>query len=326
MGIVQATASVATVVGTVGRSSTSAMLTAVLGATSHNPRRTVVLLSRGSSEAAPDAPAKSWGEVLSSLDLESIVAVPASDARLIEAARLTGARVVTFGFDATAEVRGAGLHASTGGTDYAVTIGSDRADVRLSLLGEHLAENSLGALAAAHANGVPLANAVAALEALSAAGEGIMSPVDAGGDILLIDDSASMAPESVTAGLKALAMFGTEGHRTVAVIGELDLGPSEDSAALAAELHREAHDRIGRIVVRLNISSLIVVGDNARHIHNAAGLEGSWNGESVLVADAAAAYDRVREVVRPGDVVLVKSREAATTILSALGAQQGGAR
>ncbi len=322
----QATASVATVVGTVGRSSTSAMLAAVLGATPHNPRRTVVLLSRGSSEEAPGSPAKSWGEVLSSLDLESVVAVPASDARLVEAARLTGARVVTFGFDSTAEVRGTGLHASTGGTSYAVTIGADSAEVRLSLLGEHLAENSLGALAAAYANGVPLASAIAALEALSTVGEGVMSPVDADADILLIDDSASMAPESVTAALKALAMFGTEGHRTVAIIGELDLGPSEDSAALAAELHREAHDRIGRIVVRLNVSSLIVVGDNARHVHNAAGLEGSWNGESVLVADATAAYDRVREVVRPGDVVLVKSREAATTILSALGTLPGGAR
>lgn len=322
----QATAHSITVVGTVGRSSTSAMLAAVLDDAPQAGNRAVVLLSRGSSEGTPGTPARSWGEVLSALDLDSVVVVPASDARLVEAARLTGARVVTFGFDLDADVRGTSLHATSSGTRYAVTIGSKGADLHLSLLGEHLAENSLATLAAAHAIDVPLPRAIAALESLTSVGEGVMSARDAGEGILAIDDSSSMAPESVTAALKALAMFGTEGRRTVAVIGELDLASSDASSALAAELHREAHDRIGRIAVRLNISSLIVVGDNARHIHNAAGLEGSWNGESVLVADAAAAYDRVREVVRSEDVVLVKSREAVRTIMGALSSQPGGTR
>ena len=54
-----------------------------------------------------------------------------------------------------------------------------------------------------------------------------------------------------------------------------------------------------------------MVGHGARHIHNAAGLEGSWDGESILVADADEAYDVLREPVAPGDVVLVKSSNSA---------------
>ncbi|TPX02106.1 UDP-N-acetylmuramoylalanyl-D-glutamate--2,6-diaminopimelate ligase, partial [Schumannella luteola] len=40
-------------------------------------------------------------------------------------------------------------------------------------------------------------------------------------------------------------------------------------------------------------------------------LEGSWDGESVLVADIDAAYDVLREQLRPGDIVLVKSSKSA---------------
>jgi UDP-N-acetylmuramoyl-tripeptide--D-alanyl-D-alanine ligase len=60
------------------------------------------------------------------------------------------------------------------------------------------------------------------------------------------------------------------------------------------------------------VSRLIVVGQSARHIHNAAGLEGSWDGESVLVDTLESAYDLLSdtELVPRGDspaVVLVKA-------------------
>jgi len=85
---------------------------------------------------------------------------------------------------------------------------------------------------------------------------------------------------------------------------------------------QDEHDRIGRLVVRLNIAKLVVVGDRARHIHAAAGLEGSWDGESVFVPDLDAAYDLLREQLRAGDVVLVKSSKSAG--LRFLGDKLGG--
>src|SRR5690606_10763704 len=116
-------------------------------------------------------------------------------------------------------------------------------------------------------------------------------------------DVGASDPASTAASLRTLAVIGSEGYRTTAVLGELDL----PDAAGDELLRREAHDAIGRLVVRFNIRMLIVVGRGARHIHTAAGLEGSWNGESVLVDTVQQAYDLLRGELRDGDVVLVRS-------------------
>ena len=153
-----------------------------------------------------------------------------------------------------------------------------------------------------------LARALAAVDAPL----GSMRALEPAAGILVINDAAEATPQSTSAALKVLAQLGLDGSRTTAVLGELE--NTDD--------WREDHDRIGRLVVRLNISKLVVVGEEARHIHNAAGLEGSWDGESVRVATANEAYDLVKEDLRVGDVVLVKSSAAAG--LGSLGDRLGG--
>ena len=114
--------------------------------------------------------------------------------------------------------------------------------------------------------------------------------------------AGNASPDSMAAALKTLAQVTGPDQRSVAVLGEMaELGEHAD----------EEHDRIGRLVVRLNVRKLVVVGHAARHIHNAAGLEGSWDGESVLVGTADEAYDLLRDELREGDVVLVKSSGSA---------------
>jgi UDP-N-acetylmuramoyl-tripeptide--D-alanyl-D-alanine ligase len=73
----------------------------------------------------------------------------------------------------------------------------------------------------------------------------------------------------------------------------------------------EAHDEIGRLAVRLNIDRLVVVGEQAQAMHQAASLEGSWGEESVLVADIDEAVALLRAELRPGDVVLTKASNSA---------------
>ncbi len=73
----------------------------------------------------------------------------------------------------------------------------------------------------------------------------------------------------------------------------------------------EAHDRIGRLAVRLDIGHLVVVGERARAMFLAAQHEGSWGDEAAFVETPDAAYDVVRAMLRPGDVVLVKSSNSA---------------
>jgi UDP-N-acetylmuramoyl-tripeptide--D-alanyl-D-alanine ligase len=104
------------------------------------------------------------------------------------------------------------------------------------------------------------------------------------------------------AALRALAAIGGRGpeaRRTWAVLGEMrELG--EDSL--------DEHDAVGRLAVRLNISTLVAVGGReAACMELGARNEGSWGEESVLVSDADAAIGLLRERVGPGDVVLVKA-------------------
>ena len=115
---------------------------------------------------------------------------------------------------------------------------------------------------------------------------------------LLLDDTASSTALDVRAALRVLADLARGRARSFAVLGELASEPAD---------WFDDHDALGRIIVRLDISQLIVVGDGARHIHNAAGLEGSWDGESILVPTLEQAYDVVRAQVDEGDVILVSA-------------------
>ena len=113
---------------------------------------------------------------------------------------------------------------------------------------------------------------------------------------LLLDDTAAATLDEVRASLRVLADVGRSGHRTIAVIGALRVDEHD---------RLEAHDTLGRIIVRLDIAQLVVIGHGARHLAMAASLEGSWNGESVLFDDAQSAYAFVRATTGPNTVILV---------------------
>jgi UDP-N-acetylmuramoyl-tripeptide--D-alanyl-D-alanine ligase len=92
------------------------------------------------------------------------------------------------------------------------------------------------------------------------------------------------------------------GGRSFAVLGPMaELGPDAPAE----------HDTLGRLAVRLDISRVVAVGEDARPIQHGAALEGSWDGESSWVPDVDAAVALLRAEVRPGDVVLVKASRAA---------------
>ena len=125
-----------------------------------------------------------------------------------------------------------------------------------------------------------------------------MAVTDRADGVTIIDDSYNANPDSMRAALKALAVVAGRDRRSVAVLGEmLELGPDS----------RDQHDEIGRLVVRLNIKLLVVVGAGASGLADGATQEGSWGKEVVEVEDVAAAERFLADELRTGDVVLVKS-------------------
>jgi len=255
---------------------------------------TAVVISPGPGDDGSDAEG-----ALSTLSPESVAVISADHSSWQSSA----GTLVTFGLSPAADVRADDVDVSIDGTTFSLRARGEVRRVSLRVLGEHLATSALAAIAVALAHGVTLDNAVEALESLRGAGPGRMERIDRSDGVTIIDDAAGSEPQSTAAALKALAQVGIA-RRTVAVLGELTVdGDGDDHAA--------AHDRIGRLIVRLNVKKLVVVGHDARHIHNAAGLEGSWDGESVLVDTVDEAYDLLREELQPEDVVLVKASKHA---------------
>jgi UDP-N-acetylmuramoyl-tripeptide--D-alanyl-D-alanine ligase len=241
-------------------------------------------------------------EMVTELPPSAVAMLNADDPRVEAMAHVTAARVVRFGLDARADVRAGDVRASAEGTTFTVHADGRSLPVRLRILGEHHVTNALAALATARELGVPLERAVAAIEAVPRAERWRMELLDAGDGVTVINDAYNASPDSMAAALKTLAQITEPGRRTVAVLGHM---------AELGEYETEEHDRIGRLAVRLNIGQLVVVGPGARAIHQAASLEGSWDGESVYVDDIDAAYDLLRGELRTGDVVLVKSSKSA---------------
>lgn len=260
-----------------------------------------------------DATQRAKSEIVRELPASAVAVLNADDDRVAAMAGMTAARVVWFGLAPDAEVRAEDVRATASGTRFTLVVDGVAHEVGLRILGEHHVSNALAALAVARELGVPVERAIAAIETVPRAERWRMEVLQPGGGITVINDAYNASPDSTAAALKTLAQIREPGQRTVAVLGEMaELGEYSD----------EEHDRLGRLVVRLNIGKLVVVGEGARRIHAAAGLEGSWDGESVFVADLDAAYDLLREQLRAGDIVLVKSSKSAG--LRFLGDRLGG--
>ncbi len=144
----------------------------------------------------------------------------------------------------------------------------------------HQLANTRFAAAAAGYLGVPLPQGELRVEFSKLREEERSLP----GGGLLLNDCYNANPVSMRAALEHLSER-ADGRRRVAVLGEM------------AELGAQApayHEEIAALVRELGIEQVIAVGGLAR------AYGGEW------VADAPAAAARLRDTLRPGDVVLVK--------------------
>jgi UDP-N-acetylmuramoyl-tripeptide--D-alanyl-D-alanine ligase len=267
-----------------------------------------------------EATQRAKSEMVTDLPETATALLNVDDDRVASMRDLTAARVVGFGTSADADYRITGIETDRSGTRFTLTAppgqpgGPDHVDVRLAILGEHHAMNASAALTVAHLWGVPLADGAAALASMTRAERWRMELLQGGPEgVTVINDAYNASPDSTAAALRTLAQIVRPGERTVAVLGEM---------AELGEYSVEEHDRIGRLVVRLGIGQLVVVGRGAMPIHQAATLEGSWDGESVYIEDVDDAVRAMQEMLRPGDVVLVKSSKSAE--LRFLGDRLGG--
>jgi UDP-N-acetylmuramoyl-tripeptide--D-alanyl-D-alanine ligase len=175
-------------------------------------------------------------------------------------------------------------------------------ELRLPVAGRHQLDNALFALAVAGHLGVDLSAAAAALaDAPVSPWRGEVTEV---AGITLLNDAYNANPTSVVAALRTLVAIERTG-RTFAVLGEMaEIGPTA-----AAE-----HEGIGRRCAELGVDHLVAVGDVAAAYAEGVASEAAATGdgpEVTRVADAGAATAALRDLLVPGDVVLVKASRVA---------------
>ncbi len=271
-----------------------------------------------------EAIARTKAELPQSVPSSGVVVLNADDPVVAAMADTTAARVV--------RVSRAGPRAEGSGDVWADDVSLDelarprftlhaggaRAGVRLGVYGDHQVTNALCAAAVALECGATVEQVAGALAHAGPVSRHRMQVTNRSDGVTVIDDAYNANPDSMRAGLQALAWIAHGGgagagekRRSWAVLGEM------------AELGDDAtteHDRIGRLAVRLDVSRLVVVGNgrSMSAMHHGAVLEGGWGSwgsgadrGAVRVADSDAALALLRAELQPGDVVLIKASNAA---------------
>jgi UDP-N-acetylmuramoyl-tripeptide--D-alanyl-D-alanine ligase len=256
-----------------------------------------------------DAVERAKAELVEALPADGVAVLNADDPLVLRIRGRTAARALSYGFAADADVRAEEV-ASAGpdGMSFKLVSPAGRVAASTPALGRHGVHNGLAAAAVGLAAGLDLELIVAGLR------RGWQAPhrdqiVRAGG-LTVLDDSYNASPTSMIAALELLASLP---GRHVAVLGVMrELG----------EAHERGHREVGSAAAGL-ADVVVVVGEEASGI--AAGAA-SLGGAVVPVADREAALAALRELLRPGDVVLVKASRGAELewIVESLVGDRGG--
>jgi UDP-N-acetylmuramoyl-tripeptide--D-alanyl-D-alanine ligase len=241
-------------------------------------------------------------EALPTADAGGLAVLNGDDPLVAGMAGRTSARVLTFGTGDGSDVRLADLEVGADGRPaFTLSYAGERAEVRLRLLGAHMATNAAAAGAVALGLGMDLGTVAARLGEVGSLSRWRMELHERGDGTAVLNDAYNANPDSMAAALRALvAVAQGRGARSVAVLGEmLELGESS-----AAE-HRE----VGRLAGELGVGRVVGVGPAAAAI--VAGARETSEEEPVQVEDNTAAVTWLREHTGPGDVVLVKASRGA---------------
>ena len=209
-------------------------------------------------------------------------------------------RVVGFGVSPGAWARMVSYRPADGGGLISAEIDGRPLTYRLGLPGRHLALNSLAVLAAVTLLGGDLTAAAALLQDLAPPkGRGsrhhlALPGYGRDGRYTLIDESYNASPPAMRAAFAVLA--GIEpgpGGRRIAVLGDmLELGP--ESGVIHAQLTQD--------IVAAGIDLVCTAGAHMAHLN--AALPSAMRGGHMARAEDL--LPLVRDLIRPGDVVVVK--------------------
>jgi len=229
--------------------------------------------------------------MLRHLAADGLAVVPADSPTLDKALRGCDVHLVRFGESGAAEFRLTGYEPVGRGQRLEV---NGRAWVELPLPGRHNAVNALAAMAAANHFGVPPAQAAEALRDFTAP-EMRLERIELG-DVVVINDAYNANPASMIAAADVLAE--QPAARRVMIVGDM-----RELGAAGPLLHMQT----GAAIAARRVDLLVCVGPLGRYMGTGAA-EGGLR--AVVFESRQQAADALAQLVRAGDVVLIKGSRA----------------
>lgn len=244
--------------------------------------------------------AQAKAELVQALPADGVAVLNADDPRVSAMATQTHARVFRYGLEPDADlwaddIAGEGLE----GIRFRFHYRGDTVHVRVPLLGRHSVHTALRATAVGLIEGLSWEEIVAGLQNVDVQLRLVV--VRGMNGATLLDDTYNASPASTLAALNLLAELPVGNGRRIAVLGDmLELGSYEE------EGHRIVGARVADVA-----DTLITVGQRARLIAEEAIACGLPATKVQAVADSETALARLRSILGPGDVVLVKGSRAS---------------
>ncbi|MFK7898436.1 MAG: UDP-N-acetylmuramoyl-tripeptide--D-alanyl-D-alanine ligase [Myxococcota bacterium] len=248
-----------------------------------------------------EAIAEEKGDLLAALPAGGTAVLPRDYPLAFAQAARTKASVLSFGQDATAELRASEIrYLESGHFAFHLDSPFGKGEIRVPGLAETIVENALAAAGGAFAAGVSFETVADGL-AHHGGIAGRMQPRSLDGEILLIDDTYNANPQSMQNALETLARIPVQGKRFVALGQMGELGEMADAA------HRE----LGALAARLGFDGLFVLAPAAQLIAKGARDAGMPSEQVHEEADHSFIAEALRARLGKGDAVLVKGSRAA---------------
>lgn len=241
-------------------------------------------------------------EIVEGMKSGGFAVLNADDQRVAEMEPLSKGRTVTYGIDTQADVMARDIEFPRfGETRFTLVHKDETASVTFTLNGRHSIMNALAASAVGLIYGMSVADVASALSTVAAPpqrGE-VLRFVDG---FTVINDSYNSNPAALLSMVDTLVEAGAGATRKIVVAGEmLELGDDE------LNIHRETGERVGAKAIDL------LIGVRGLASEMVDGAKAAGLADARFVADSDAAGDMACEIVRPGDVILVKGSRGVRT-------------
>lgn len=238
--------------------------------------------------------ARAKAELPEALPPDGTAILNGDDPRVRAMKSATRARTLLYGLGEDNDLRATDIETrGLEGIAFALHYDHQHIHISVPLLGQHSVHTALAATAVGFVEGMGWDEIVAGLQDVDA--QLRLLAVAGVNGVTLLDDTYNASPASM---LAALNLLNELGGRKIAVLGDmLELG----------EFEKEGHEIVGHRAGEV-ADVVVAVGTRGRLIAQAARTE---HADIVLAENNNQAVERLKEILRPGDMVLIKGSRGA---------------